>query len=543
MRASMTSIDHLASLLAPAVRLGGLQMPNAGDIDSVIERLEKRIRSGSANRVAADLQCDAVQRFWKTLRLETLKDARLVSFGLCLPAGPAGGCILEDSGRFAALLEGVDQWRHDARWFRRCYQGLVWNYFSFDIDADGVSSTARENWERLRGYLHRSAAGTVDRRANPDWVRTVVANRHLFGEAPCEPHIASLLKGDGAAVDLICERLGIHGASWFARRLIQAQVEAATQLDNGAFCALLGSLIEMLSGARALRDQGLACLLERYATLPNASAHPGLRDAALAWWGAPWEPSNALAWSGLTEAARSMAAEWIRGGLIDEFFADPADADGRRRAAFWKRFVKSMQKVECSDGVALVMTTRRAALVEFADRDLPLHGHDLRGAGPPDPEKPWRQSRPALALSHRDGIDGWRRWEQMFEAALKDRFDIRPGALVSTDATAFVDLADPAMNPDPGATEQGRIDEQRWHSASAGEDVHWQTAEAASVPYSRPDLEVLARVHSLRLVDETARGGRLRVRAGATHERIDERIARVLRRWGFQQAVGQEWCR
>lgn len=511
-------------------------MPKAGDIDAVIEALQGQIKAGGTSHVATDLQYDTVQRFWKTPRLQTLKDARLVAFGLSLPVGPAGECILEDAARFEAMLDGADQWLHDPRWYRRCYQGLVWSYFNCGVEADDVRAGLKQNWERLRDYLGQRAARTVDELANPDWVETVVGNRHLFGEAPCEPYVGKLLCGDREEVDLLCRQLGISDSSWFLHRLVRAQVTAATQLGHEEFLALLSSLLQMLSGARTLRDSGLACLLERNAQIPGQPLHEGLRDAAAAWWGSPWLPTNALRWSGVTENVRGMVSEWLKIDAIDKFFARLRDGSGQRRAAFWKRYVKSIQKVEVASGEqgALMMTMGRAVVVAFSDATLPLHGHDLRHPATFD------MTRPDLLLRHQDGLRGWRRWEQMFEAALRDSFDIRPGVLTAAGSAPFVDLSDAAagMAPDLGEP-LGFVDEPRWQSASAGEDVHWQTAEAASVPYSRPDLEVLTRVHSLRLEDETARTGKLWVRTDAA----DQRIARVLSRWGFEFVSGEGWYR
>ena len=75
--------------------------------------------------------------------------------------------------------------------------------------------------------------------------------------------------------------------------------------------------------------------------------------------------------------------------------------------------------------------------------------------------------------------------------------------------------------------------------AGAGEDVHWQTAEAASVPFGRADLEIFARVHSLVLDDRTMQGAGLWVRTDDS----DKRISRVLVRWGFSMVAGQGWRR
>jgi hypothetical protein len=434
------------------------------------------------------------------------------------------------------MLDGADQWLHEPRWYRRCYQGLVWSYFNCDVDADNGGAGLRQNWERLRDYLGRRATATVDKLANPDWVKTVVANRHLFGEAPCEPHAGKLLRGDREDVDRLCKQLGISDSSWFLRELVQVQVTAATRLDHDEFRALLPSLLQMLSGARTLRDSGLACLLERHAQIPCHPLHEGLRDAAAAWWGSPWLPTNALRWSGVTESVRGMVSEWLKADAIDKFFATLSDGNGQRRASFWKRYVNSIQKVGHAPGeqVALMMTIGRAVVVAFSDATLPLHGHDLRDAAAVD------MTRPDLVLKHQDGVRGWRQWEQMFETALRDSFGMRPGVLTSAGAAPIVDLSDAAAGMATGIGEPlGSIDEPRWHSASVGEDVHWQTAEAASVPYSRPDLEVLARVHSLRLEDDTARTGKLWVRA----DTADQRIARVLTRWGFEQVSGEGWFR
>ncbi|MFM9917299.1 MAG: EH signature domain-containing protein [Rhizobacter sp.] len=582
MRAAVTAVDHLASLLAPAVRLGALAMPKVGDIDAVIEALQRRIQSGSAHPVAADLQHETVRRFWRTPHLETLKDARLVAFGLNLPVGPEGACILDDRSRLDATLQGVDQWLHDARWYRRGYQGLVWSYFNCEIDAPGAGLARRQNWLRLRDYLSQRAPRTVDPVANPDWVRTVICHRHLFGDTPCERHVADLLRGDHGEVDAICQRLGIGGTSWFLRRLVHGQVTAAANLGHEAFRDLLPRLIELLASAPALRNPGLACLLERYHQIPQPQLHEALRDAAADWWGSPWLPANELHWSGVKEGVRSMVSQWHKAALIDRFFAEPDDERGSRRAAFWKRYVKSIRTIEFAFGGnamqasqsrarigpervvgcgtclidgshaarALVMRMGRAVVVEFSDPSIPVHGYDLGESEPfdmsrpvvlaPDADNSLRQSHRSLNLPHQDGLHGWRQWEQMFEAAISDRFDIRPGSVPSVDGSPHVDLSDSAVSVDICHVEPlGRIDAPRWQTASASEDVHWLTAEAASVPYSRADLEVLARVHALHIEDETKRTGRLWVRTDAT----DHRIARVLTGWGFEQVAGAGWRR
>lgn len=582
MRTAVNGVAHLASLLAPAVRVGSLPMQTVDDIDTVIEALQAQIKGGRPGPLSADLQQDALHRFWTTQRLDTLKDARLVAFGLCVPISPEGRCVLDDPARFSAVLQGVDQWLHNPRWYRRGYQGLMWSYFGCDVDAEGVSTRRRDHWLRLREYLAERAPRTVDHSANPDWVRTVVCHRHLFGDSPCDRHAAQMLRGDRAAVDVMCEQLGIQGSSWFPRQLVQAQVRAATRLVHDEFRALLPRLIALLRGAHALRDEGLACLLNRYQQIPHAGLHHGLRDAAAEGWGSPWLPQNELRWNGMKDNVRSLVSDWLKADLIDRFFVATDLSPEPRRAAFWKRYVKSIRGIEFAFGgdamqappwrarlgpdrvighnarlrdglpteAALVMTMGRAVVVEFSDPSLPVHVYDLHDAQPFDLSRPvalaqdaensLRHHRRSLSLPHQDGLHGWRQWEQMFEAAISDQFDIRPGNVPTAEASSCVDLSDSMASAQAHQVEPDcRVDALPWPTASAGEDLHWLTAEAASVPYSRADLEVLARVHALRIEDATTRTGRLWVRTDET----DHRIAQVLRGWGFVYAIGEGWHR
>jgi len=569
----MTAVSHLASLLAPSVHVAGFPMASARGIDEVIEALQRRVKAGSTAHVPTDLQLTALQRFWESPSFHTLGAARLVCFGLDVAAGPAGACLLDDSARLAAVFAGLESWLGQARWYRRSYQGLLRSYFRFDPEGDAVSPTARANWLRLRGYLKSHAPKTLDGSSNPRWVEAA-QDQALFGDAPAAAYGAELLRGDHQAVDQLCDTLGIDGSSWFRRELVQAQIDAATQLADDAFRAVLPSLVALLAKTVALRDRGLAMLLERDAGIPHEPMHEGLRDAAAEWWGTPWTASTALNWNGVGDETRAAAAHALKAHLIDSFFLMQTGGGGRRRADFWKRYLAATRSVEFVFGtgarlgrldrvrglgtpmrdataadMAMLLTIGSAVVVTFLDSEQAVFGYDLRKGRPFDLDRPVALARDAenslrlgrrdLELTHRDGLGGWRQWEQMFEAALKDRFDIRTGARAAAQTSPFIDLSDdealragPPSNPPLDGTTWAR---QR----SAGEDVHWQTAEAASVPYSRPDLEVLARVHSLRVEDLTVEHNKLWVRS----EPQDPRLQQILRRWGFTLVDDAGWWR
>ena len=126
-----------------------------GDLPRFNKTFEKESRA-SGTPVDDDLVQKSVSRFWQEQKLESLRDAQLVSHGLTLKAGPTKSCILENRERFRAVLDpqvGVGQWLDSPRWFRRCYQGLVSSYFTYDGQDQRKSDEGRKNWADLRDYL------------------------------------------------------------------------------------------------------------------------------------------------------------------------------------------------------------------------------------------------------------------------------------------------------------------------------------------------------------------------------------------------------
>ena len=576
----MSAVDALAALLAPAPHVEAVPTDTSG-IDALIERLRAQVRIGSAPQAPQDLQRLALQHFWQTPQFDSLRNARGVAFGLGLAVGTMGERVLDDARRFGAVLSGADAWLDRPRWYRRCYQGLLWSYFNIDTEAEGTSPAARRHWLVLRDYLKQRAPKIVDPQLNPDWVDAVATGLHLFGDAPTEPYVDGLLQGDRQALDLLIERVGIQAPSWFLRQLIGAQIDAAVALDDAAFCARLPGLLGLLAGAGGLRNACLTSLLQRYAQLPRPPLHEGLRDAAADAWGSPWMAADAWHWDGLEAGVRTLLGDWLKAAVLEAFFARAEDQAPTRRAGFWQRYLRSIRLVRlaagataCAPGAAagptpmpampsilarlrdpmptdtvLVLTIGCALVVACGDPNEPLRVHDLRRPLPFDIDRPLtlepngvnslRTSAAALVLDHRDGLLGWRQWEQMFEAALKEHFDIRPGAPnAAAGWSGHIDLSD-ALPVAFDSAGTATAEQLAWPSASAGEDVHWQTAEAASLPYSRPDLEVFARVHALPLDDQLRATGKLWVRAAAD----DRRIARVLTRWGFSHIAGAGWWR
>ncbi len=468
----MSVLLHLKSLLRASVEIGNRPLPAENSIDAVISSLQARVGFG-VSVPSDDLQRQAVYRFWNSQRLENLKEARLVSFGLCIKAGAAGSCIMEDRQRFRAVLDnhvGVGRWRNEPRLYRRCHQGLIRSYFTYDSMIDDASAIGKQNWSDLREYLSARTDDIEDERGNPDWVNLALENRDLFTENPYQRYVASLLEGNTTVLDSICANLGITKDSWFLRELILAQVRQAINRDPDTFISLLPRLLELLETNEVIRDRGLVLLLNRYMRISEQEFNQTLQDCSVKWWGNPWLPSNKARWGGVEPETREMVSNWLKREFIEAFFSKLAkDGVGdKRRANFWLKYAKSMSNIQFALGStamssndkdfvilrrkmaglhttlidsnssnnAFVMTIGNLVAVEFGGLGNAFYGYDKKHTLPFDMSKPVRLTKNGvnslkhdshiLWMQHQDGIKGWDRWEEMFEATLRENFHISP---------------------------------------------------------------------------------------------------------------------
>ena len=557
----MSALNRLTSLLSRSVGLADNPPPPDNSIDAVIAQLERQTRGKPSSVPPEDIQRQAIDQFWKSQKFESFKDARSVSFGLCISSGVAGLCLMDDRQRFLAVLDSLKEWINAPRWYRRCYQGLVRSYFAYDPKNDSVSAIGRENWITLRNYLRDHVRHIVDKTGNPDWVETVIDNQQLFGKDPCRPYAEAVLKGDNSTIDHLCLHLGELKASWFMRALVLAQVRQATEFSDERFKALVPQLMALLGKNPILRDQGLILVLDRYASAAQPVLNQSLSDAAVESWGNPWLPSNETRWGGVVPAARQMVSDWLKREFIEAFFTKLA-ADGvgdRRRANFWLRYVKSMDirfalgtttlyskdkdfvvlrqkmkglytelKATGSKNNAFVMTMGNLVAVEFGSAGNALYGYDRSLNLPFDLYRPvfptkyeensLRHDEPTriLWMQHKDGIHGYEHWEDMFEATLKQRFGITPNAVSQ-------------QTPTPMPTQlsfESTLEVQPLKSSRLG-------------TFSMAALNSLAREKNLIVDDLSTKNGNLWVRT----DNADPYVNRMLMAWEFHYRHGKGWWR
>jgi len=593
----MDPLALLSSLLGQASGQSSVAMRQCTEIDGVLAELEKRARSGGSNYEPRDLQVEAVKKFWDTGEFSSLREARLVSFGLAVRPWNDRRCLMEEPERFGVVVTGLREWESSPRQFRKCYQGLVRSYFDYDGLGRDVPATGQRNWRQLQAYLGDKAKLIRDATVNPDWVGCALENKGLFSETPCAAYAQDLLDGREDKVKHIRELLGITDASWFTRELVLSQIARVCGLDHATFSKMVGRLIALLGGNEVLRDRGLQMMLDRYARVPQTPQHPGLKDYSVNAWGNPWLPSNEHRWGGVTEEARQMVGDWLKLEFIELFFTKLAQ-DGlsdTRRVKFWAKYVPLIENIHFALGThamysrerdfvelrtklkgltvrledkpsnnAFVMTMGDLVAVEFSGESNAFYGYSVKRSLPFDLSKPVRSApvngknslkndARVLYLRHQDNVHGYSDWEDRFKEQLRDKFGLVPGRQAVRRVVAHPAPADrPPQPPAPPVTAPAS---QRISSQSHGVlrlptvPVQPQTAPSpppapgrrtlpipASEVYSEENVRRLAGRYNASIVDRREKGGALWLVMGDAPE-----AQRILKAWGFQYSEGKGW--
>jgi hypothetical protein len=355
----MNGLKHLAGLLNKAPPAAIMPMSDCPAMDKLLEELTIHVKATS--RPLQDHLRQAVIEFSESGTIGGFRKAYLVSWGVSMPYGDNGPCILENPDLFEKLIDFIESYVEETRRYRRCYQGLMSGYFAYDGMAEDKPEDGRDNWRRLRDYLLEN----VNRirhdatKINPGWVDEVTAgtNRQIFTERPCRPYIDLLLEtatapeSETSRLERLCSTLGIDQTSWFRREIVVETVRSGTEHTDPDFLECLPRLLQLLENNAVFRDWGLALLLNRYAEINGTPLNTRLRDKSVEWWGNPWLPSARLNWGRVRPETRKMVADWLKSEYIDIFFTKLAeDGADERRVKFWKNYIASIRHIEFALG-------------------------------------------------------------------------------------------------------------------------------------------------------------------------------------------------
>jgi hypothetical protein len=371
------------------------------------------------------------------------------------------------------------------------------------------------------------------------------------------------------------------------RKLYLAPVQAAVGKPQSEFLDLLSRVLDLLQDNESVHDEGLVLVLDRFARLRAPPLAIPLRDAAVNRWGNPWLKIYAPRWGRVSPEARAMVSEWTKLEFIKAFFTLLAGehTSDSRRLEFWARYVSAIDDIHFALGAdarqnsstdfktlrskiadisvplqdnvksnnAFIMRIGPVVIVEFSGFSNACYGYTFNDSLPFRFDKPLvlpkdsknslKHSSRELWLSHKDGINGYKTWEERFEAELAGRFGVKLQKSTIKQVMMNLPLAPPLQPPTPqaiqkasGASVAPRPVARTQNAPHVTTTPHRSDTEVSSdissfkaTKYSRKLLERFAEQFGLQIEDMSMDGGNLWIRTDDSNIDINE----VLLNWRF----------
>lgn len=470
------ALDSLRAQLATALGVDAARTAFWGESQAMARALEdvrRRHENAAGRPVGGDRIMRAVVAFRRSGKVAGYAQLRHVCLGAAA-IDAAGRCLLAESALLARLFDLAEN-VPGARRQLKSFQALLRSYWSFPR-FDDVPEGTPAGMDALRAWLVRRYAelgAGLDRK--PQWFCLLGEHLNLLGDSPCDRYGPALLRGDAAELQSVIDGLSIPGDSWVKQEAVLAQAQAAAQLGDDEWLAVMPQLLDIAAGKAGvavsprLAQRCTALYLSRHARSENVERHDGLFDAAIAAIGNPWQ--RRAVWDAQVldargkpdELAREMINGWLKDWLIAEFFRlHSPDNEDARRAAYWQRYepfiaslwlglgAKAMERsgddharfarraagclllidAETDADAALLIRIDDFLAVEFGGKDRELHlfrwsrldGKLLRRLGSARDARYFSLGglmveEPEARLAHRD-IAG-SPWESRFDAELR----------------------------------------------------------------------------------------------------------------------------
>lgn len=329
----MTALDSLRTSLATVnARFVVEQFGEPKAMGRTAEHLERSFGKGRAPDPEVVLK--TLRQFIQTGVLSGYRDIKGACYGLLVPI--QGKRTLASSlDSTLSLLGIVDQYQSDPKKLKRCFQALMSAYLS--LDGCDQKSELHAQWRALRRHLAMWLPKLKGLHPCPEWLVAAFQHRNLFSDEPTSRYGSSVLRGERADFESACEKLEIDLYSWVRRRVVISAIEAAACEGDETFISYLDELIGLMKANPGVRDEGAAKLLNRYAQQMATPEHMPLRTVAIDAFGNPLITANNPRWFEVSQEAREMIANWLKGFLIERFF-ELLSHDGRtdkRRPGFW----------------------------------------------------------------------------------------------------------------------------------------------------------------------------------------------------------------
>lgn len=323
---------------------------NPRAMTEVLRGIKRDLGGADGTEPTSDQVKKASQWFAANRQVRNFTELKYVCYGVLVPIdGETGPRVIDDRALVECLLQLVRERDGYPAQFRRCYQGLLRGYFSFDRSTHNTSP-GYQSWTRLRTFLDQglesSYAAAVRRGSVPDWLQMLSDHANLLTANPCGRYATSLIEDRAGELKELFDGLGIPSDSWVWNEVLMAYVRAVGDKDDEQFKQSLTGVLQLVNGQSDLKlpqllaVQATAMVVKRYSGCSNRPEDPKLRDTCLNLIGNPW--LDPIAWSSRVdhEPARTMVEGWLKRRLIKDFFellAQDGAAD-LRRLNYWLKW-------------------------------------------------------------------------------------------------------------------------------------------------------------------------------------------------------------
>lgn len=125
---------------------------NTKAMHEMLLSIQRDLGGQADTRPAEDQVKASLLQFHKTRALPSFNNLKYVCYGITVPIGIKQWRVIDDQPLFDSLLSEVRKRQTQAKQFRRCYQGLLESYFSFNRHGQGSNFT-QTNWTGLKSFL------------------------------------------------------------------------------------------------------------------------------------------------------------------------------------------------------------------------------------------------------------------------------------------------------------------------------------------------------------------------------------------------------
>ncbi|WP_028224491.1 EH signature domain-containing protein [Paraburkholderia ferrariae] len=540
-------IDALAILKTELARSfsGAPLSPASWSDPEEITRARKRVyhdHGGAA--IVADSRSimAAIADFERSGVIKGFRDLKYVCLGIGA-LDEEGWSVLADELLRGKVARTIEQ-QSAAHRRLRCFQALLFAYFSFPINGQEASEESKTGWRGLRGWLRAERDRLIELLDfKPPWFETLLRHAELLTSQPCNQFGADLLRGDAAGLNEAREGLSIPETSWVIEEAVLAQMRAAAALEDAPFKAVLPDLLAIAMGrvgvsiSEMLKTRCVAQLVSRYARCVDRPEQPALRDASTSTIGNPWLRKdrwdvNVRVGKQADDLAREMVSFWLKERLVADFFEllSADEINDKRRVAYWLRFVPFVEDMWFALGPA-ALESRDIKFSEFRAR---AKGRLLRleGSGPENNAFVMRiGGHLAVEFGESNHAFYLFRWNALAPSLLQSLNSGRASAEVHVKELKRDD------NEDKMSHRDSPVALKSWEQKFDDKLIKLIGKKPETRPACVPDLEVLFDKDRVKVSDLRAAGGALWV----YEEERSSYLARRLQSKGFAYRAGRGW--